>query len=369
MSENFMNKTYGFVGFGLIGGSVAKAIRRRYPLCRIIAYDPDADSLRLAKKDGTINRITDTVDATLCEADLLFLCAPVRANEENLSLLAPHLKEETIVTDIGSVKGAMHQCVTALGLERQFVGGHPMAGSERTGYANASETLLENAFYCITHTDGVTLSHLTTMQELVASIGAIPLLLTAAEHDHITAAISHLPHVVSAALVNLVQISDDPADSMRQIAAGGFKDITRISSSSPVMWQQICITNKDPILAHLDHYLSILQEIRDQIAKDNADALLEFFTQAKDYRATFSEAISGPIDQTFVLYVDIADETGQLANVVSLLAQNGISIKNLSITHNREAAFGSLMLEFYEESARRNAHAVLEWNGYAVIDR
>ena len=361
--------SYGFIGFGLIGGSIARAIRDAQPSARIIVYDPKAQALGQAKDDGVVNEIVPEIGSRFSALDIIFLCAPVGENNENLRRLKPYLSPVTTVTDIGSVKGPVHETVTELQLERQFIGGHPMTGSERTGYINSKASLLENAYYILTHADGVELDRIAQMQSFAEMVGAIPLTLTAEEHDYVTGAVSHLPHVISATLVNLVQDADDDLETMKQIAAGGFKDITRISSSSPELWQQICLMNRDNLVELLDRYMEALREAKNTIANRKEAALKDFFDRARTYREGFTDAVAGPIAQTFVLYVEIADMAGAIANALTLLSDGGVNIKNIGITHNREAAYGSMMLEFYDDVALRQAHALLYGKGYAVTMR
>ena len=361
--------SYGFIGLGLIGGSIARAIRAADADARIIAYDPDPTAPGQAKEDAVVTTIASEIGEAFTGCDIVFLCAPVAINNENLKRLKPYLSPETTVTDIGSVKGPIHELVRSLSLERQFVGSHPMTGSERAGYQNSKAVLLENAYYILTHTEGVELDRIAQMQSFAELIGAIPLTLTAEEHYYVTGAVSHLPHVISATLVNLIHDADDGMETMKQIAAGGFKDITRISSSSPELWQQICLTNRDHIVPLLDRYIEALREARNTIANRSEDALKDFFARARDYRESFLHAVDGPIARAFVLYVEIADMAGAIAEALTLLSNGGISVKNIGITHNREAAYGAMMLEFYDETALRQAHALLNARGYAVSRR
>ena len=140
-----------------------------------------------------------------------------------------------------------------------------MAGSERIGYVNSKALLLENAYYILTPGEGVPEETVNNFSSLIASLGAIPMVLTCRQHDFVTAAVSHLPHVIAASLVNLIKASDSEEGIMKLIAAGGFKDITRIASSSPVMWQQICLTNKENISELLDAYIVSLKQIKKEI--------------------------------------------------------------------------------------------------------
>ena len=230
-------KTIGFIGLGLIGGSIAKVLHRKHPRYRLIAYNRTKASLIAALADGVINEATDTIDAAFSECDYVFLCLPVSLNIQLLPRIAAIVPEECIITDVGSVKSTIHEAVKQNGLEGRFIGGHPMAGSEKTGYGASSDRLLENAYYMITPTAFTKQEKIDDYVQLAKDMDAIPMVLDYREHDRATAAISHLPHVLAYALVNQVQTSDNQDGLMRKIAAGGFRDITRIASSSPDMWE------------------------------------------------------------------------------------------------------------------------------------
>ncbi len=356
----------GFIGLGLIGGSIAKSLKETYPGCRITAYDIDASSLEAAKADGVVNTCAAGIGRDFTDCQLIFLCAPVSTNNDNLKALQKFITPSALLTDVGSVKSDIHRHIREAGLERQFIGGHPMAGSERIGYSNSKAILLENAYYILTPTETVPKEKTDFLSELVTSIGAIPLIMSCEEHDYFTAGISHLPHVISASLVNLVKSHDNQDGTMKMIAAGGFKDITRISSSSPVMWEHICMTNTSNILSLLDDYIVSLSEIRKTIAEKNSREIGRFFESARSYRESFVEASSGPIKKSYVFYVDIPDEPGAIATIVTQLAFQQINIKNIGITHNREVAEGSLLIEVWEEADIARAQAVLSAKGYVV---
>lgn len=358
--------TLGFIGLGLIGGSVAKALRRSMPDIKIIAYDINTDTLSLAEKEGIIDTAAASVDASFSCCDFIFLCAPVSDNDTSLALLGQSLPPSCILTDVGSVKGGIHKSIEAAGLSAQFIGGHPMAGSERFGYANSKARLLENAYYVLTPSALVSGEKVAAYKELVTAMGAIPLVLDYTQHDYVTAAVSHLPHLIASSLVNLIRDSDSADGIMKMIAAGGFKDITRIASSSPAMWQQICLTNTENILSVLDDYICALGRIRASLAKRDAVRLYDFFNEARIYRDSFAYASSGPIKKAHSITIDIADETGALASIATILALNNISIKNIGIVHNRELEEGALRIEFYEEADIQRAEDILTGRGYGI---
>ncbi len=356
----------GFIGLGLIGGSIAKALRLRLPDTRLIAYDVNSASLELAKQEQIIDQICPAIDDSFRGCDYLFLCAPVSHNAENLRTLKSVLSPNTILTDVGSVKTEIHKQAAQLQLQSQFIGGHPMAGSERFGYQNAKASLLENAYYILTPSEEVPQEKVDQYRTLVEAIGAIPLVLSYGEHDYVTAAISHLPHVIAASLVNLVKSSDSKEGIMKMIAAGGFKDITRIASSSPDMWQQICLTNGDNISKLLRTYIQYLEVISGYIDDHKKDSLYRFFETARNYRESFISSPSGPIKAEYVFTVDIADKPGAIAAIASLLAMHDVSIKNIGINHNRELAEGALRIEFYDQNTLTRAVEVMTEHGYKI---
>ena len=170
--------------------------------------------------------------------------------------------------------------------------------------------------------------------------------------------------MIAASLVNLVKEEDGSEGLMKMIAAGGFKDITRIASSSSDMWQQICLTNKENISVLLEHYITALQNAKKLIDDSTAQEIFDFFKEARDYRDSFVNTSSGPIKKTYAIHVEIADQPGALASVAMLLAQNRISIKNIGITHNRERTDGALRIEVYQEESLKQAEKLLQENGY-----
>ena len=360
---------YGFIGLGLIGGSMARALRRAEPDCRIIAYTPHKETVDTAKADGIIDTALYEIGSEFSDCDYIFLCAPVELNNENLTLLQPYLSPKTTLSDIGSVKNSIHSKVKELGLEGQFIGGHPMAGTERIGYKNSKASLLENAYYILTKTDSTDSDRLSAYYNLVKRMGAIPLIVPYLQHDYITAAISHVPHVISASLVNLVKDNDSEDELMKTIAAGGFKDITRISSSSPTMWQQICNTNSDNISELLSKYIDSLYDIKLAIDEHDSEKLFNFFASAREYRESFIETSSGPIQKTYVLHVEIDDQPGRLAAVALLLSEHSINIKNIGIVHNREYERGTLRIELHSSDGLKKALSLLSDNGYTVTER
>ena len=362
-----MAETFGFIGFGLIGGSIAKGIRRAMPDARIMAYMRTRSKLEQAQKDGVVDVILDGVGEPLRECDIIFLCTPVEYNARYLTSIRPFLKPGAILTDVGSTKTNIHEVVTQLQMESCFVGGHPMAGSEKTGYEHATDHLLENAYYIITPTAQSTQTDIDRMIVTAKLIGSIPIVLDYREHDRIVAAISHLPHLIASSLVNLVKDSDNRQMMMKRLAAGGFKDITRIASSSPEMWEQICMTNTSNIVDMMEDYVASLQTILSELRSQNGEAIRELFDTSRTYRNSISDAVRGSVTPEYSFTVDVVDEPGAISTLAVILSARGISISNIGINHNREHGEGALKITFYDEAAMDAAWAQLKKYNYELI--
>ncbi len=364
-----ISKKIGFVGLGLIGGSIAKAIRQYYPDYEIIAFDKNKESLALATQESVIDVACSSIDDNFDNCRYIFLCAPVAYNTSYLKQLKPHVYGNCILTDVGSVKASIHKEIIALDMEEQFIGGHPMAGSEKSGFVNSKALLIENAYYIVTPTLKVTKENVDAYVAFIESLKALPVTLDYEEHDYITGAISHLPHIIASALVKFVKDNDSKDELMKNLAAGGFKDITRIASSSPTMWQHICLKNRDNIVEILDKYIALLEEAKEDVANGDEQDIYNFFETSKNYRNSLPGGSSGPIKRMYAVYCDIIDETGGIAAIATILAANNINLKNIGIVHNREFEEGVLRIEFYDESSSKKAAEVLQKYRYIVYER
>lgn len=359
----------GFIGLGLIGGSIAKKIKINHPDCEIVATAHHIGTITIAHDMDLISNDDLLPLSAFSDCDLIFLCAPVEKNLEYLKKLKDIVSDHTLITDVGSTKTQIHKEVINLGLEKQFIGGHPMTGSEKIGISNANEYLLENAYYIITPTSKTTQEQADDFYVFVKELGSIPLVLEYEYHDYATASISHLPHMIAYTLVNLVKDIDDENETMKTIAAGGFKDITRIASSSPVMWESICMTNQKQLVKLMDKYIASLSELRNDIQESASQTLLDKFQSAKNYRDSISIRSIKSYNKVHELFLDLADETGGIAIIASILAFKGISIKNIGIIHNREFEEGVLHIEFYDEEAVELASELLKEKNYVVHRR
>ena len=361
-----------FLALGLIGGSIAKAIRKARPDAVINAYARHPEKLNAAVMDGTVNRVTAVLDDIDPDTDIIFLCAPTGANISNLKELAADKKladvlGNIIITDVGSVKGDIQNCAESLGITANFLGGHPMTGREKSGYENSDASLLENTYYLLAPSADTKSDYTEALTALVKELHSIPLVTSPSEHDRATAAISHVPHLIAAALVKSVKDHDNREELMRTIAAGGFRDITRIASSDPSMWENICRSNTEEIRAFLRSYINELEKIDDYLEKKEFSNISGLFKESGAYRSSMPVRGRGSMQGIWRIFVDIPDESGAIAGIAALLALKKISIKNTGITHNREQAEGALYIEFYDERSLNDSLPLIKAAGYNVI--
>ena len=360
-------QTIAFIGLGLIGGSIARGLKRARPDISIMAYTRSRAGLEQAKKDGIVAIILDKAGQELAACDMVFLCTPVEYNAGYLKSIRPYLKPGAIITDVGSTKTNIHEEVLRLGMEDVFVGGHPMAGSEKTGYEHSTDHLLENAYYIITPAEKSSDEQIERVKNVANLLGAIPMVLDYREHDQAVAAVSHLPHLIASSLVNLVKDSDDSSETMKRIAAGGFKDITRIASSSPEMWEQICMANCGPICDILERYIASLSQVLQEIRGKQEDSIYRLLEESRAYRNSISDRAKGALEPDYSFSVDIVDEAGAISTLSVILAAKGINIKNIGINNNRERGEGALRITFYDEASLEAAWAQLTKYHYELF--
>lgn len=372
--ENNEFKRIGIVGLGLIGGSLARTIKRIYGNdIFILGIDPSKEDLDIAFSEGNIDEGSSDIDTALKGYDLLILCAPIGINLQIIDRIAEARKngdacDLRLVSDVSSIKQPIHDEAEAAGILDIFIGGHPMAGTEKSGYRYSDAHLLENAYYIITPSKSVDEALIDSFTAFLSSLDVIPIRLTVDEHDHATACVSHLPHIVSAALVNVVKDNDNDAGVLKTIAAGGFRDITRISSSSPAMWSFISDENSAQILPVLDEYINSLKDIRTLIDERANSTVKEFFATAKDFRDTMDVRSGGGIVDSYALRCDLIDEAGEIATIATRLATHHISIKNIGIEHNREFEEGVLKIEFYDKKSLDEARDLLIRFRYTIYE-
>ncbi len=353
----------GIIGLGLIGGSLARSIKSVNENTEIIAFDKDINQLEIAKKDKNINSYTQEIDEDFSECDLIFICTPVDITIKVIEELSKIVNENCLITDVSSTKLEVMNKVSKIE-NINFIGGHPMTGSEKSGYSGSSNILFENAFYIVTPMENSLVYHINLLKEIIASIGAIYIELSPKAHDEYVSIISHIPHILASCLVNFVKRNDTDEEILKTLCAGGFKDITRIASSSGNLWNSIIMSNKDAVLRNLKLFIDEQKEIYELINNDNDLTLINYIDEGKIYRNSFSNKSS--VINIFEINVDVPDKPNVIGIIATLLGQNNVNIKNIGINNNRENSEYALSIIFNDEIGLKEAEKVLLANNYKI---
>ncbi len=278
------------VGVGLIGGSLARALKAAGAVGEVVGYGRDVEQLQLARQLGVIDRYAADIASAVRDADVVVLSVPVGAMAGVLRQLAPHLAPHTVLTDVGSTKGSVVAAATEVfgNVPATFVPGHPIAGTEKSGVAASFAELYHNRRVILTplaHTDRAALE---TVRAMWQAAGADVVDMSVQHHDEVLAATSHLPHVLAYTLVDTLAQMEEHTEIFR-FAAGGFRDFTRIASSDPRMWHDICLANRDAILKVMDRYANDLAQLRGAIERGDGEKILNTFRRAKQARDEFKQ--------------------------------------------------------------------------------
>ncbi|WP_243089711.1 prephenate dehydrogenase/arogenate dehydrogenase family protein [Thermus neutrinimicus] len=350
----------GIFGVGLLGGSVALGLKERFLAEEVHAYDQDPEALEKALFLGVADRIHPEPGPWVGELELGVLAAPVGALVGLGKALAPFANPESLWTDVGSVKA---QVVGALeGLLPHFLGGHPMAGSERAGVENAHAGLLQNAIWVLTPTRRTSPQAKEGIRKLVEALGAYPLEMTPELHDNLVARISHLPYLLAVALNRLVAHSPH-RDLLMFLAAGGFRDLTRVASGSPRMSRDMVVENKEALREAMEELRGVLWELEGLL--DEPEALLQAAEEAKRTRDSLPIVRRSLLPEMHDLVVQVPDRPGQIARIATALGEAGVNIKDIEVLTIREEA-GAIRLGFASREEREKAREVLSQVGYRI---
>lgn len=360
------------IGCGLIGGSLSFALRRIGAVETVVGVDVSEQVLQEAILRQAIDEGSTDIQWALTGADLVVIAAPVAITDTLIQAVADReelLADGAIVTDVSGTKTRFVKHLAKQFTRASFIGGHPMAGSEKTGISAADARLLENAVYVLTTDESVNQEALQCLQSVLTQAGARVRIMSPEQHDKVVAAISHVPHLIAAALVNQVADLSTLDDAYAQLAAGGFRDITRIASSDPSLWRDISLENKTDILSLIDDWVDRLQWLSSVIADGKSEALFRFFEDARQFRDLLPARSAGAIRSAFSMTVSVPDVPGVIGHVASLLGEHHVSIRNIGILESREGDEGQLLLQFDTILYHDQAATVLEAHGYRIADR
>jgi prephenate dehydrogenase len=285
VDEKFFIPRLAVIGVGLIGGSLALALKGAGVVGEVVGVGRGLENLQTALRLGVVDRIETDPAAGVAEADLVFLATPVQSLAAVAARVLPAMKPGAILTDGGSVKGVVVETIAPLvpaGIH--FVPGHPIAGTEKSGAEAAFATLYRGKRCILTPTAGTDPAALEVVRKAWQSAGSEVVLMEVEKHDRVLAAISHLPHMVAYALVNAVGAYDRYQENILEYSAGGFRDFTRIASSDPTMWRDIAMTNREALLEMMEQFEAFFAELKEDIRRGEGERLFEFFHRSKQSR-------------------------------------------------------------------------------------
>jgi prephenate dehydrogenase len=317
------------VGTGLIGGSIGLALRARG--WHVTGRDLDPDRAGRALALGALDAVGDDPDA-----EITFVATPVSAVVEEARSA---LKSGGVVTDVGSVKGPIVAGVD----DARFVGGHPMAGSEQEGVEGATADLFDGATWVLTPRVDTDPTAYTTVRSVVTAMGAEVVALPPERHDELVALVSHVPHLAAAALMVLAAEGAEEHAALLRLAAGGFRDMTRVAAGHPGIWPDICAENRAAIVEALDRLVAALGTMRDLVVLGDRPGLLAALERARAARTNLPSRAARPEDLAEVR-VPVLDRPGVLAEVTTLLGELGVNIVDIEIAHSTEGPHGVLLL-------------------------
>lgn len=273
------------VGVGLIGGSLALALKEAGAVGHVVGIGRGLPNLETALRLGVVDSFTQDLAEGVADADVIFLATPVQALGAVAEQAMPYLKSGAILTDGGSVKQAVIDAIEPhLRQDIQFVPGHPIAGTENSGAEAAFATLYRQRRCILTPTARTSVEALECMSRMWQLVGSQVVVMDVDKHDRVLAAISHLPHMVAYALVNAVGAYDRYNENILEYSAGGFRDFTRIASSDPTMWRDIALTNREALIEMMEQFETFFAELKEDVALGSGERLFEFFRRSKQSR-------------------------------------------------------------------------------------
>lgn len=373
------------VGCGLVGGSLALAAAAVPGVEEVVVSDTDADTLLRAAARGVGDRHESDVAVAVRGADLVVLCTPVPVTGNLFQLIRGEIGPRTVVTDVGSVKSQVVLEVEGQPLDMggtvvsdlddvdpagaglddaatRFIGGHPMAGSERSGVAAADGTLFQGATWVLTPTPASDVRAFEELSAFLRALGARVLAVDPILHDRLVAIASHLPQVLASTLMDeAADAAERTGEAVLTVAAGGFRDATRVAGSDPDLWVGILAQNRDAVLDALDGFLSRLHTVRDQVEAGDWDAVRSFLDRAREARERLpSKERAGRLVD---LVIPVTDRPGVLAEVTTALGEAGVNIEDLAMRHASTTARGALLVAVDGEATADRALALLGQRG------
>ena len=349
------------LGLGLIGGSLAKALKNSGKEFEIIGFDKDP-VLEEALKQKIINSKINSPEESL-GSEVIFLCLPTDLSLEYFKKLSPKLKKGTIISDVCGVKGIFEDEWKKIKSPGYYVGGHPMTGKEKGGIENSDPLLFENSLYLLSE-KGNDLPEISLFTDVIKLLGCRIRFIDPYLHDKVIAYVSHLPQVLAVSLVNSLKENDKI--NYLDFAAGGFRDITRVASSDFEIWEPIFRYNKNEIASSIDDLILRLKSIKESVKKGDIDSLKKEFKSSKKKRETVPSNIKGFLNPVYDVFIYAEDKPGSLYIMTELLFKNSINIKDIELLKIREGTGGTFRISFETNSNAEKAKELLVKSGFRL---
>ncbi|HEX2179588.1 MAG TPA: prephenate dehydrogenase [Actinomycetota bacterium] len=357
--------TLAIAGLGLMGGSLGMAAVERGLAERVVGFDRDPRSVARALERKAITEAAGTLQQAVESADLLVLATPVRTIAGVFGEAAPFLPPGCVVTDVGSTKSGVVEAATGLAPSGvHFIGGHPMAGSEKNGIEAADPDLYEGCLWILTPTESTSTEAYGSLMRFLTGLGARVLSLDPSRHDEALALTSHLPQLLSSTLMGFAADVARTGEGLPLLTAGGFRDMTRIAGSSPDLWVDIVQENQQALVELIRRFLGALGEAADALAQGDWHRLRSMLAEAQKARHDLPGKPGLEPSELVEVLIPVPDRPGVLAEVTTTVGEAGVNIEDLNIVHSAEGGRGVIHLAVSGQANARTAAAALHKKGY-----
>jgi prephenate dehydrogenase len=366
MVEKNLYGCVGIIGTGLIGGSLGLALRKKGAADRVLGYDVDPSMIEEAVGRGAVDEAAGSIEDIAAACDLIFIAVPVRSIPDVLRALAQDVKAGTTISDVGSVKEKVVVAAREILPEGcHFIGGHPLTGSEQRGADFADPQLFNDAYYVLTPLTDCDAEAYSRLHALLTALGARVLAMEPLQHDRAVSVISHLPHLIAMGLMNLALERAEEYPLLR-LAAGGFRDMTRIASSSSGIWLDILMENREAVEESLRECISIMLRIENMLEEGQEEELVRWMDNARSGRQNLAPALRESLADMYHITLAVEDRPGVISDVTLTVGEMGINIVDLELVHPLESGQGLLRLMIDGEDAAKRAEEALRDKDYRV---
>jgi len=360
-----MFRKISIIGTGLIGGSLGLAFKQMRNL-KVVGFDTNTQALEKAIEIGAIDEGVSSIENAVNDSDVIFLCTPLNEIIKLLPLVSKFAKLGAIITDVGSVKKAVLDAAKNIKNDVYFIGGHPMAGSEKKGISYADPFLFQNAVYALCPGPDVPIKVINDLTILIKLTGANVVLIDPEIHDKIAGYISHLPQLLAVLLVNT---AGDLGTEYLTLAGGGFRDLTRIASSQFEIWNDIISLNREKLLEAIDAFIVGLNKYKSYLLNNEIEKFRDEFDRAFKLRNEIPLTAKGFIHKLYDVFIVVEDRPGVLSKISTALYEGGLNIRDIELLRVREGIGGTFRISFESERDANKAIEIIKSLGYKVFTR